>query len=101
MKESEIQKQILDYCRLMGCLVFKVNNGGVYIKSRDCYMKSPMKGVSDIIGLTNKGRFLAIEVKMPKKKPSIEQVDFIERVKAKGGIGLVAWSLEDIIKIIK
>ena len=100
MKESDIQKQILDYLRLKGCLVFKVNNGGVYIKKLNRYMKSPQKGISDIVGETKKGLFLAIEVKKKYNKPSPEQLDFIEQVKARGGIGLVAYCLEDVMKII-
>jgi Holliday junction resolvase len=106
IKESEVQKLILDYLRLKGCLVFKVNNGGVYIRSRDCYMKSPMKGISDIVGLTKKGQFLAIEVKKRGKtpckdgKPSSEQLEFLAQVKQRKGIGILAYSLDDVIEII-
>jgi len=98
-KEADLQKTILDYLRLKKCLVFKVNNGGVYIKKRNCYMRSPMRGVSDIIGCTQKGRMIAIEVKMKGKKPSSEQLDFIEQVKSRGGITAVAYTLDDIIKL--
>lgn len=99
MKESEVQKLILDYLRLNGCLVFKVNNGGVYIKSRDCYMKGPIKGVPDIVGLTSKGRFIGVEVKVKYNKPSAEQLSFLAEIKKRKGIALVAYSLDDIIKI--
>jgi hypothetical protein len=105
-QESKVQKLIMDYCRLKGCLVFKVNNGGVYIKSIDRYMKSPMKGISDIVGLTKNGQFLAIEVKKRGKtpckdgKPSIEQLEFLAKVREKGGIGILAYSLDDVMKQI-
>lgn len=99
MKESIIQKAIMDYLRLKGCLVFKVNNGGVYIKSIDRYMRSPMKGISDIVGLTPGGTFIAIEVKSPNKKPSIEQLDFIDKVRKKNGIAFWVSSLDEMIGV--
>lgn len=55
------------------------------------------KGVSDIIGLTRQGRFFAIEVKAPKGKLSPAQDEFLFRVNASGGIGIVARSVEDVI----
>lgn len=98
-KEADLQKTILDYLRIRGCFVFKVYNGGVYIAKTQKYIKSPMRGVSDIIGLTSKGRFLAVEVKMKGGKVSPEQLEFIERVKEKKGIALIAYSIDDIIKL--
>ena len=102
MKESDIQKTILDYLRIKKCLVFKHRNVGIYKQSTGKYIPLSFgeKGISDIIGLTDKGQFLAIEVKMPKKKPSKEQLDFIERVKEKGGIALWTDNLDDVMKII-
>ena len=101
-KESEVQKLILDYLRLNKCLAFKVYNGGVYIKKTDKYIKSPIKGVSDIIGCTRSGRIIAVEVKKRGKtpckdgKPSKEQLDFISEVNKRGGIGLIAYGLDDV-----
>lgn len=54
-------------------------------------------GVSDILGIY-KGKFLAIELKAPKGKPSLAQVDFLDRVRSEGGIAILAYSLEDVIK---
>lgn len=39
--------------------------------------------------------FLAVEVKRPKKNPTPEQTNFLERVAAAGGISGVARSVED------
>lgn len=48
-----------------------------------------VSGVSDIIVLY-KGRFIAIECKADEKKlPTALQLKFLEKVKARGGIGLV------------
>ena len=96
MKEQTIQKSILDYLRLNGYFAFKINNGGVYVKSRDTYIKSPTPGISDIIALKN-GLMVCIEVKNKPNKPSKEQIEFIENVAAHGGIGFVAYSVSDVI----
>ena len=71
---------------------------GIYKKNTGKYIPLSYgeKGISDIIGLTKNGKFLAVEVKMPKKKPSKEQLEFIEKVKENGGIAFVAYGLEDV-----
>lgn len=57
-------------------------------------------GSSDIIGIAPDGRFLAIEVKTPKGRPTTEQLRFIEAVKAAGGIAGIARSVEDALELI-
>ena len=57
-------------------------------------------GSSDIIGITPSGKFLAIEVKTPKGRATKEQLRFIEAVKSAGGIGGIARSVEDALKLI-
>lgn len=60
-------------------------------------------GISDILGCLKKdGRFVAIEVKRRKGKgPTPEQLEFLRRVKEAGGIGIVAYCIEDVMAIIK
>ncbi len=55
------------------------------------------KGIADIIGC-HKGRMIAIEIKKPGGKPTSEQLQFLENVKAAGGIGFVASSVNDVIE---
>lgn len=99
MKERDIQKAIMDYLRLKGCLVFKHRNVGIYKQNTGKYIPLSFgeKGISDIIGLTPTGKFLAIEVKMPKKKPSKEQLDFIDKVNEKGGLAFWADNLDSVM----
>jgi len=42
------------------------------------------------------GEYLAIEVKVPNKKPSPFQVEFINHIIENGGIAFVAHSLEEV-----
>jgi hypothetical protein len=100
MKESDIQKSILDYLKLKKHLVFKHRNVGIFKQDTGKYipLAAGEKGISDIIGCTPQGKFLAIEVKMPGKKPSPEQIEFLSRVERHHGIGVVAYSLDDVIR---
>ena len=58
-------------------------------------------GVSDLIGWTEGGRFVAIEVKAPRGRVTDEQAAFIELVRRSGGLAGVARSVEDARAIIE
>jgi hypothetical protein len=55
------------------------------------------KGINEIIGCSPKGKFVAIEVKKPRNKPSPGQLKFIQNVKRNKGIAFVAYSLDDVL----
>ncbi len=57
-------------------------------------------GSPDLVGFTNKGRFLGIEVKMPGGRRSEEQENFIRVVLSHGGLAGFASSIEDAHAII-
>lgn len=99
--EKEIQKSILDYLKLKGYLCFKHLNVGIH-KPDGSYIKLPEgdKGISDIIGCTKTGQFFAIEVKRPGGHVSPEQMNFLDRVSASGGIGILAYSTDDVMKLL-
>ena len=84
--EAEITRAIRGCLKSLGVFHWK-NFGG------------PMsqKGVSDILGLW-KGKLLAIEVKVPKRKATPDQQLFIDRVNREGGLAFVAYSIDDVIK---
>jgi hypothetical protein len=54
------------------------------------------RGVSDILGFTAAGRFLAVECKMPKKGPTPEQRTFLDEVHRAGGVALVVRSRAEL-----
>ena len=58
-------------------------------------------GVSDIIGWTEHGRFVAIEVKAGRRQPTDEQAAFIELVRRSGGLAGVARSVQEARAIIE
>ena len=58
-------------------------------------------GVSDLIGWTEGGRFVAVEVKGPRGRVTDEQAAFIELVRRSGGLAGVARSVADARGILE
>ncbi len=57
------------------------------------------KGSSDLIGWVSRdgiGKFLALEIKAAHGKPTEDQLNFIEQVKAGGGVAGVVRSVADV-----
>lgn len=99
MTEKEIENQILGYLVNRGIFCFKVESQGTFDSRIGAYRSGSvyrLKGVSDIVGCLNDGRFLAIEVKTPTGKVSPEQTFFINKINKKGGLAFVARNVEDV-----
>ena len=56
-------------------------------------------GSADLIGIY-KGRFVAMEVKLPGQKPRLDQVRFLQHVEDMGGIAGVVTSVEDALELL-
>ena len=96
--EKDIQKAILDYLIYRNITAWRTNSGMSFRTYKDKVFVQRMapKGTSDIIGILNDGRFLAIEVKRPGKKATEEQQKFIDMINKKGGLAFVATSIDDV-----
>lgn len=78
------------------------NNVGVLRDSRGIPVHFGLGvGSSDLIGLCPDGIFLAVEVKLPGRKPTREQARFIEAIRFLGGRAGVAYSVEDMARIVR
>lgn len=73
---------------------------GIYDPVRKMYRKnnSPfqLKGTSDILGMFHGGRMFALEVKAGKNKPTAEQKIFLDEINQGGGLGIVAYSVDEV-----
>lgn len=79
--------------------VRRMNTGAVRMEGKR-FMRFGFTGCSDIVGQLRDGRFLAVECKAPAGKLTIDQAQFLERVKRHNGIAGVARSLDDAQKIL-
>lgn len=101
-REQNIQKLIMLALTEAGCTVWR-NNIGSYTTADGAFIKYGVGGVggSDLIGIYKPtGQFLAVEVKSAKGKSSAEQLNFIEQVKASGGIAGIARSVQEALDLL-
>lgn len=98
MNEAQIQRAICDYLALKKHFFFRVNTIPVYDSTRQVFRSMPKyakKGVPDIVVIRS-GQFIGLEVKTPKGKQSIDQVQFEGECKMAGGRYHVVRSVYDV-----
>ncbi len=99
LTEKQIENAILDYLsHLPGCY-WKNNSTGVYDVAKKTFRRTSKwqrNGVSDVLGVSNTGQFIAIEVKSKKGRLSQNQKLFLEDINKNGGLGFVARSVDDV-----
>lgn len=100
---NDLTSAIITYLSLHGWMVWRQNNVAVYDKQIGQYRAfTGMRGLPDIIGFNKKtGVFIAVEVKAGDDQLSPDQINFLHALNKSGGLGIVARSLDDVIKIIE
>lgn len=83
MSESKLQAKIIKWLKAEGHWVFKV-------------IQANRSGIPDIVGCTTTGFFFAIEVKFGNNKASELQKYNLREIQARGGIAVLAYSLDDV-----
>ena len=84
------------WVRRMNTGAFKIGDG-----RNARFFRAGFVGCSDILGQMRDGRLLAIECKSATGKLSDPQRNFIETVRAHGGVAGMARSIDDALLIIK
>jgi len=103
---NALTKAIIEYLMLRGHYVFRNNNAPIYDPTKRTFRaNNTKKGIADILGVTkgkdDKGIFIAVEVKGTKTdRQSPEQKLFEGEVKKRGGIYVLARSLDDVEKVL-
>lgn len=100
--EHDIQNAIIQLITVKGGVAIRVNSGSIVVKDihGTRVFKGADKGTSDIIALYRKV-FMAIEVKRPGRQPTPEQAAFLNQVIESGGIGIVAYSHDDVLDVLE
>ena len=102
---SETEKNIMNEIMLAlseaGCMIFR-NNIGCYKTDEGRFIRYGVggNGSSDIVGMDQNGKFLAVEVKTKKGKARKNQINFINQIRAHGGRAGIARSAEEALSII-
>lgn len=100
MKEMLLVRQIIDYLNYRGHFVQRTNSGSVQAEhnGRKRFIKMAQAGTADITGCSKDGRFLAIECKIRPNKPTELQERYLNEIRERGGIALVAYDLDDVLR---
>jgi hypothetical protein len=94
MKESGIQRQILDYLNLRKVWHRRMNSGATRMNGRVVYYGA--KGLPDIFARTHAGSIIWIEVKADKGKQNDDQKTWQEDAERFGDVYILARSLDDV-----
>lgn len=95
MSETDLVKQIIEYLTICGVDVWRQNTGG-----RTTF-RWGKKGSGDISGILPDGRRLEIECKSKGKAQSEDQKDFHAMIEKNGGVYILAYSIADVLPIVK
>lgn len=102
-KEVQLQKQICEALNYAGCFCWRTNNGMMAVGQGKFkrMIRFGLAGCSDIIGINKKGKFLAVEVKLPKTRNNVSdlQQQFIDHIKEMHGVAGVATTIEEALEI--
>lgn len=102
--ETALVKACLGLLRLRGCFCWRNNSGAVVLgegKSRR-FFRAGLVGSADIIGVVGPagaphgGKFIAVEVKVGRNRPTPAQEAFAAAVRDAGGLAFTVWSLKDL-----
>lgn len=92
---NELTQSILDYLNRYGVYAWRMNN----VRSVPGRTFKGKKGVPDIVGVTQSGKFIGIEVKVGRDEQSDAQRLFQSEVEKRGAIYLLARKLDDVVRI--
>ena len=98
--EKHISQQCMDWLSLWGAFPIRVNSGafaGIHSNGKKRFFRfNDQPGCSDCLCVMPDGRFAAIEFKRPGGKPRPDQVSFLDAIRKRGGVAIVADSLDSL-----
>jgi hypothetical protein len=94
--ESVILRSCLDLLRLRGIFCWRQNSAGLYTQDRRLIRTADLNGISDIVGLTPSGRFLAVECKSARGRQTESQKQFQAAIERNHGLYIIARDIEDL-----
>lgn len=103
MKESDVQRTILEWLAWKHIFHYRNNSGAFAIPAQGThqrrFFRAGVVGAPDIVCVI-KGQYVGIEVKAPKGKQSDHQKEFQRQLEAAGGRYVLAYSLDEVISAL-
>lgn len=104
MKEQDIVNSIIEVLDRSDKVAFVMRMNSGMIKTENRLVRLAPAGTSDIIGMMSNGKFLAIEVKTPKRYKSGMtdlQRQFLEKIDENGGEAIYTCDTDTVINFLK
>jgi hypothetical protein len=101
--EATLVRACLELLALRRIFGWRNNSGGFVVgEGKDRRLvRAGLKGSPDIIAvLPPTGRFVGIECKVGRNRPTPEQAAFLETVRAAGGLALVVWDVRELAEAL-
>ena len=102
--EAIIQNQIMSYLKFKGIFAWQNKSTGTYDAKAKRFRKPGLwflRGTADILGCLPGGRILCIEVKTKRGTLTPEQKSFLQEIRLRGGLSVVARSVTDVELALK
>ena len=98
--EGVLIRAVLDLLRARSIPAWRQNVGGAVYKNRrgqKRFVRFGPPGLPDVLAvLPGSGRLLAVEAKRKPNRPSPEQAEFLDMLRAAGAVAITAYSVADV-----
>jgi hypothetical protein len=102
-REQDLVAACLTLLSLRGVFAWR-NNSGAFVLGQGQgrrFFRAGLVGSADILGLLPPaGRFLALECKVGRNKPTAQQAAFLAAVEAAGGLSLVVYDVAELVRLL-
>jgi hypothetical protein len=100
--ESHLKAEIELYLSANGYIPLRLNVFQAFTRDGIPIRTGLPKGCSDIVAIQNgTGRAVFVETKIHPRKPTPEQLNFIEVMRKQGAIAGVVYNLDELKKLLK
>ena len=105
-REQDLVHAVINYLNSKGHYVWRNNTGAIVSVYNGIkrFIRYGKKGSSDVIGVAKDGRMMAIECKIEGHKTDKlrfeDQLRFLDVVRRRGGIAILAYKIDDVMGVL-
>lgn len=99
--EQALDHSIMLWCGKHNWLCFHINVGKFKLPNGTYFQTGVPVGWPDLTIITDDGRVIFCETKIKPRKPTQEQLNFIENLNSRGIKAFVAYTLEEFVEEIE
>jgi hypothetical protein len=98
--ESRLKAQVELYLSKLGYIPLRLNVFQAFTRDGIPIRTGLPKGTSDMLAISPSGQAVFIETKVHPRKPTAEQLNFIEVMRKQGAIAGVVYSIDDLNELL-